>query len=362
MPCKIGHSYRIFAYLPSFLVFYVQIEMKAMTHSRYLAFVILVVALLILPTGGAQATNAETDGPVIHRVQTGENLRRIAARYGVEVEDLMRWNNLRSSDDVVAGQRLVARVPDQPAGDETSGGVHIVRPGEMLAGIAERYGLPEDAIKQFNDLQSSVVFVGQALRLPPTALLANGLVATADYVVQPEETLADIARRYEISVDDLATLNGLSPASFLRAGQRLIVPSTGETPSQPRADVQKKVIVDISEQRCRRYEGDKLLDTWPCSTGMNNATKTGHFQVQSKLTKAYGGTWDIWMPYWLGIYWSGGTENGFHGIPWNATTGRRIWAGLVGSPATFGCVMLRDNAMKELWNWADIGTEVVIRR
>jgi len=337
--------------------------MKAMPRSRYLAFVLLLVVVLIaMPTGGAQATNAEIEGPVIHRVQAGENLRRIAARFGVDVEDLMRWNNLRSSDDVVAGQRLVVRAPDPPRGDETSGGVHIVRPGETLAGIAERYGLPEDAIKQFDGLQSNVVFVGQALRLPPAALLTDGVVATAEYVAKPEEALADIARRYEISVDDLAALNGLTRASFLRAGQRLIVPATGEAPSQAPADVQKKLIVDISEQRCRRYEGDKLLDTWPCSTGMNNATKTGHFRVQSKLTKAYGGTWDIWMPYWLGIYWSGGTENGIHGIPWYASSGRRIWAGLVGSPATFGCVMLRDDPMKKLWNWADIGTEVVIRR
>ncbi|HID33267.1 MAG TPA: murein L,D-transpeptidase [Anaerolineae bacterium] len=124
----------------------------------------------------------------------------------------------------------------------------------------------------------------------------------------------------------------------------------------------KKFVVDISEQRCWRYEGDKLLNTWRCSTGRNNATKVGRFQVQSKLRKAYGSTWNIWMPWWLGIYWSGPIENGIHGQPWNAKTGQRTWAGLVGSPITYGCVMLNDKAAKTLWKWADIGTVVIIKR
>ena len=355
-------SYRIFAYLPSFLVFYVQVKMKAMTPYRLLTLILLVVALIAMSSGSAYAAGDDAQELVFHRVQSGETLRRIAARFDSSTEDLMRWNNLRSSDDIVAGQRLVVRVPDKLVGDETNSGIHVVRPGETLSGIAERYTLPSDAIKQLNGLQSSMVFVGQPLRLPPTALISTGFVTTTEYVVKSGETLADIARGFEVSVEDMAALNGLTPASFLRSGQRLLVPSDGEAQEQNPADAQKKVIVDISEQRCRRYEGDKLLDTWPCSTGMKNATKTGHFKVQSKLSKAFGGTWDIWMPYWLGIYWSGGTENGIHGIPWNADNGRRIWAGLVGSPATFGCVMLRDAPMKRLWNWADIGTEVVIRR
>ena len=51
-----------------------------------------------------------------------------------------------------------------------------------------------NAIKQLNGLQSNVVFVGQFLRLPPTALLADGqIVSTAEYSVQSGETLADIA-------------------------------------------------------------------------------------------------------------------------------------------------------------------------
>jgi lipoprotein-anchoring transpeptidase ErfK/SrfK len=68
------------------------------------------------------------------------------------------------------------------------------------------------------------------------------------------------------------------------------------------------------------------------------------------------------MPYWLGIYWSGSSENGIHGLPWNAKTGRRTWVGLVGTRITYGCVMLNDGAAKLLWEKAYIGMPVIIQR
>ena len=48
------------------------------------------------------------------------------------------------------------------------------------------------------------------------------------------------------------------------------------------------------------------------------------------------------MPAWLGIYDAGIYENGIHGIPYNARNGERAWVDLVGTPITFGCIMLED--------------------
>ena len=174
------------------------------------------------------------------------------------------------------------------------------------------------------------------------------------------ETLSQIAAYYGVTVEQIRKLNHLKKGDILRVGQKLII--SGKPNKQRAPKGQKKFVVDISEQRCWRYEGDKLLNTWRCSTGRNNSTKTGRFRVQSKIRKAYGSTWNIWMPWWLGIYWSGPVENGIHGLPWNAKTGARTWAGLVGTPITYGCVMLNDKAAETLWRWADIGTLVIIKR
>ncbi len=257
--------------------------------------------LLIVIVFGMGPVTALAAGPDVHVVQSGETLAGIAARYGTTVAELMRLNSLRDPDLIYAGQRLLIRAGT--AGDK----VHIVRRGQTLGSIARAYGVSVDDLRAANGLSGDLIFVGQRLRIP--------------------------------------TPGSSTPPSVIAA---------------PRG--QKKIVVDISEQRCWRYEGDVLLNTWRCSTGRNNSTAIGTFRVQSKLRKAYGSAWGIWMPYWLGIYWAGSTENGFHGLPWDAKTGARTWAGLVGTPITYGCIMLNDEAMKQLWEWADIGTVVVIRR
>lgn len=122
----------------------------------------------------------------------------------------------------------------------------------------------------------------------------------------------------------------------------------------------KYILVDISEQHMYVYEGDVLIYSFVASTGMNNATRTGTFAVQSKIPNAYGSTWDIWMPSWLGIYWAGGLENGIHALP-ILPNGATLWAGYLGRPVSYGCVVLGSYEASLLYQWAEIGTPVEIR-
>ncbi|NOX63982.1 MAG: LysM peptidoglycan-binding domain-containing protein [Chloroflexi bacterium] len=337
------------------------------SSSNFIAIALAVFLwLLILPGVSEAAGEGEASPPelIIHRVQAGETLEKIAANYNVSPQSLMELNGLRRSNAIRAGQRLVVSRPsssEESNQDKRGGRVHIVRRGQTLSGIAARYGVTVGAIKRANKLRTNTIYVGQRLRIPASGSPSSqgGVI----HIVRRGETLAAIANRYGVSVRRLARLNGISNTSLIRVGQRLIITPAGEQSGKKGPRGPKKIVVDISEQRCWRYEGDRLLNTWRCSTARKGyATRTGTFRVQSKLRKAYGSTWNIWMPYWLGIYWSGRVENGFHGLPWNATTGARTWAGMVGTPITYGCIMLTDKAMKQLWEWADIGTKVVIRR
>lgn len=122
----------------------------------------------------------------------------------------------------------------------------------------------------------------------------------------------------------------------------------------------KYILVDISEQHMYVYEADVLVYSFVASTGMNNATRVGNFAVQSKIPSAYGSTWNIWMPSWLGIYWSGGLENGIHALP-ILPSGATLWAGLLGRPISYGCVVLGSYEAQVLYNWAEIGTPVEIQ-
>jgi lipoprotein-anchoring transpeptidase ErfK/SrfK len=123
----------------------------------------------------------------------------------------------------------------------------------------------------------------------------------------------------------------------------------------------KYILVDISEQHMYVYNDDTLLYSFVASTGMNNATRSGTFAVQSKIPNAYGSTWNIWMPNWLGIYWSGGLENGIHALP-ILPSGATLWEGYLGRPVSYGCVVLGTYDSSLLYDWAEIGTTIEIRR
>jgi len=122
----------------------------------------------------------------------------------------------------------------------------------------------------------------------------------------------------------------------------------------------KYILVDISEQHMYVYENDALTYSFVASTGIENSTRVGTFAVQTKLPTAYASTWDLWMPSWLGIYYSRGLENGIHALP-ILSNGATLWAGFLGRPVSFGCVVLGTYEAQVLYDWAELGTPVEIR-
>jgi lipoprotein-anchoring transpeptidase ErfK/SrfK len=122
----------------------------------------------------------------------------------------------------------------------------------------------------------------------------------------------------------------------------------------------KYILVDISDQHMYVYEGDALIYSFVASTGIENSTRAGTFAVQSKIPNAYASTWDLWMPNWLGIYWSHGLENGIHALP-ILSNGATLWAGFLGRPVSYGCVVLGTYEAQVLYDWAEMGTPVEIQ-
>ena len=140
----------------------------------------------------------------------------------------------------------------------------------------------------------------------------------------------------------------------------LPTPDPQQVPSVASYGGSKYILVDISEQHMYVYDGDTLVYSFVASTGMGNSTRVGTFAVQSKIPNAYGSTWDIWMPNWLGIYYSHGLENGIHALP-ILSNGATLWAGFLGRPVSYGCVVLDTYDSQLLYDWAEIGTPVEIQ-
>jgi membrane-bound lytic murein transglycosylase D len=137
---------------------------------------------VVVPTGGVLATRvarrmaepvvaAGTSTATYHRVRRGETISEIADEYGVTQRELQSWNGLDSRGRIRIGQRLrvvspdAPRSPAQPA--DGSARTHVVRRGDTLKGLAKRYGVSIQALREANGLdERATLKVGAALRIP----------------------------------------------------------------------------------------------------------------------------------------------------------------------------------------------------
>jgi LysM repeat protein len=324
----------------------------------------LCVALLCQQlVGGSLCQPVQAQEQVVHVVQAGENLFRLAIRYGTTVEAIVTANNLADGDSITVGQQLI--IPGATSGSTstgpaaTTGCTYVVQHGDTLIGISLRYGVRLQDLLKVNGLYADkFIYAGQTLAIPSGAGSAPepGPATGGRYIVQPGDTLSAIAARYDTTAFALARVNGIANPSLIRVGQVLKVSGPGITPP-----VLKRIVIDLSEQHLYAYDDDRLIFSFVASSGKAPYyTRTGQFQVQSKIPNAYGSKWDIWMPHWLGIYWAGGTENGIHALP-IMSNGQTLWAGYLGSPVSYGCIVLGTNDAKRLYDWVEIGTPVSIR-
>jgi LysM repeat protein len=98
-----------------------------------------------------------------HTVAPGETLGGIADRYGLSLDDLVRWNGIADPDHIRPGQ-LIELSGHEPAGDPAS----VVQPGDTLTSIAEAHDTSWKAIQEANGLADpDAIRAGQTLVVPP---------------------------------------------------------------------------------------------------------------------------------------------------------------------------------------------------
>lgn len=181
------------------------------------------------------------------------------------------------------------------------------------------------------------------------------------HTVQAGETLSSIAYNYGMPYPWLQHNNpGLTTLSV---GQTVLIPSPDDLIPLPVIE-NKRIIVSITEQRMWAYEEGQLLWEWVISTGIDESpTSPGIFQIQTHEENAYAGNWDLWMPYFMGIYRPVPTidfMNGFHGFP-TRNGSNLLWTSNLGTPVTYGCILVdTDNAIS-LYEWGEEGIIVEVQ-
>jgi LysM repeat protein len=177
------------------------------------------------PTPTAAQEIAATPSPTefTYVVETGDTLWSIAIRFGTSVEAIKARNGL-TSDIIYKGQELV--IPGSDPGGGNGGGTvtHVVQPGENLYRIALKYGTTVEAISAANNIVNPhLIYAGQELLIPTGGGKPPGGEGRY-HVVQPGETLWSIAMKYGTTPWKIAAANGISNIHYIYAGQTLHIP------------------------------------------------------------------------------------------------------------------------------------------
>ena len=146
-------------------------------------------------------------------VKKGDSLWSIARANGLTVNELKSLNNL-SSNVLHVGDTLLISSADS-TGDAGNDTYYVVKNGDTLWSIARKHNLSVNELKALNNLSSNDLSLGQRL------IVGKG--SSNDYVVSAGDTLWAIARKFNVSVGDIKSLNNLS-SNNLSIGMTLKIP------------------------------------------------------------------------------------------------------------------------------------------
>jgi len=216
-------------------------------------FLIVCISLSVNTLSTAEVCDSigveRTDGKlfILHRITAGETLYSISKKYKVSVDDVKKANPA-SAQGLQVGQilKVPTALPATPAASTAStlesAKTHTVAAGETLYSIATKYGISVDALKKANAGLSSSISVGQTLNLPAKAGSTTAATKpatttktttttttpvnkeTIEHKVASGETLYSIAKKYNVSVEDIKKAN--PGIGSLKVGQTVKVPGT----------------------------------------------------------------------------------------------------------------------------------------
>jgi LysM repeat protein len=211
---------------------------------------VLIGASFLQPQAEKDSIGVETiNGKVyvIHKVGEKETLYALSKRYGTTVDAIVKQNPTASAG-LEIGQILKVpyTAPVKSKQQPTTGGIiHVVASGETMFSISKAYNVSVDDIKQWNNLTSNSLSVGQEIYIKrkntvtastsPVRESTPAVSSKGVHTVAQKETMFSIARQYGITVNQLREWNNLQ-GSELSIGQTLFVSQPAKGVTAPARD------------------------------------------------------------------------------------------------------------------------------
>lgn len=167
-----------------------------------------------------------------YKVKSGDTIGEIAEKYNVRISDIKNWNDL-SSNKIIAGNTLKiysdANVNDINVDYSSSEMVsmknHLIKKGETIGGIAEKYKVSVSEIKKWNNLTDDNIVAGKTLKIYSNSSTSNSKDnknSGSYHTVKPGDTLYSISKIYNIPIAKLKSINDLT-SNKINVGQKIKV-------------------------------------------------------------------------------------------------------------------------------------------
>lgn len=153
-----------------------------------------------------------------HIVESGDTLGEIASRYGLDLDDLVRWNGIENPDRITVGQKIELS-GHEPA--ERSEQVYVVQPGDTVSGIAKKFGLrwiDIGAVNRLDDIDK--ITAGQELIIPAEGV-ARGPGADGGFVISAKNEIircGSSSARHLVPVQSSSQFSGFFRLGWTRGG------------------------------------------------------------------------------------------------------------------------------------------------
>ena len=160
-----------------------------------------------------------------HKVKSGETLEKIARNYGVSVQELIKANKNINPNKLKVGENLC--IPQRISAKAQDYAIYKVKKGDTLQSIAEKFGVDVQELKGFNNLKSEKIIEGQEIKIPARGTARRQKKETqkyGSYVVQKGARLEHIAKKLGVSQRELEELNPELKGKWLTKGTVVKVP------------------------------------------------------------------------------------------------------------------------------------------
>jgi len=188
---------------------------------------------------------------------------------------------------------------------------HVVQKNETLGGIAKRYGVSVSALQAINGISNpNLLFVGKKLKIP------DGNLQKIPYTIRKGDSLGSIATRFGVKQSTLIEFNQIKSPNLIKIGQKLVIPLKGGGAAAP-SILSSSTISALNKISPRLGRWKRIVihhSATPVDDAMNmhrvhkaRGMKNGlayHFVISNGSRKAYDGE------VFIGDRWKGQLDGG----------------------------------------------------